>query len=222
MRKIILLTAFFIFTVFVLPVRADILALSSKSIKYYGVGVINMPKSFSVYESPRGDANIIRTVNYEKIKKSAIVNSIDMRKVSYVTYVPSENIALLTVEMNTGNGWYNVYLNQQTGETGWIYNDNEKDFYTYKSLFYHFGKKYGVRMFSDLNKDKKVLYSKQSEDSQVLDRLKYPKYIAFTVLMGNWMLVTVNDMSSYAKVGWFHWRNEDGTLNMFPNFKEQI
>lgn len=220
MKKLLLFFILLIYLLIVVPARADILALSSKSIKYYGIGVINLPKSYKIYQYPYKESNIIREINYEGIKKSAIVNTIDMRKNPYITYIPSEKIALLTVEASVGNGWYNVYLNQQTGETGWIYCEDEESFYTYKSLFYTFGKKYGIRMFSDLPKEKKVLYAKQSEESQKLEQLSYPKYITFTVIRGNWLLATVNDMTKQAKVGWYHWRNDDGTLNMFPNFKE--
>ncbi len=222
MKNFIVFLIFTIFLLFVQPARADILALSSKNIKYYGIGVLNIPKNYKVHQYPYPESKIIREVNYEGLKKSAIVNSIDMRKVSYVTYIPSENIALLTVEASTPTGWYNVYLNQETGETGWIYVNDNSAFYTYKSLFYTFGKKYGIRMFNDLNKEKKILYAKQSFDSQQLEQLSYPKHISFTVIRGNWLLATVSDMTKQAKVGWFNWRNDDGTLNMFPNFKEQM
>ncbi len=213
---------FILFLFFIQPAIADIIAHSSKNIKHYGIGVLNMPKNYKVYQFPYKEAKIIREVNYEGIKKSAIVNSIDMRKVSYVTYIPSANIALLTVEASNPDGWYNVYLNQETGETGWVYSNDNSAFYTYKSLFYTFGKKYGIRMFNDLASEKKKLYAKQSVNSQQLEQLSYPKHITFTVIRGNWLLATVSDMTKQAKVGWFNWRNDDGTLNMFPNFKEQI
>ena len=135
--------------------------------------------------------------------------------------MPSENIALLTVDSEEGNGWYSVYYNQKEGKKGWVYIEKSENFYSYKSLFYTFGKHYGVRMFNDLKEDKKVLYSKQSEQSKKLDQLTFPKHINFVVIRGNWMLIKVNDMTKQAKVGWFKWRNDDGTLNMFPNFKEQ-
>ena len=73
---------------------ADILPLSTRSIKHYGIGVLNMPKSYTVYQYPYTDAKIIKEVNYENIKRSAIVNTVDIRKVSYVAYVPSNNVAL--------------------------------------------------------------------------------------------------------------------------------
>ncbi len=221
MKKFIITILFFILTMLFAPVRADIIPFGSHSIKYYGIGVINMPQNYTVYQYPRTDSKIIREVNYENIKKSAIVNSVDMRKVSYVAYVPSNNVALLTVDLNPGNDWYCVFLNQETGETGWIYNADKNAFSTYRQLFYKYGKKYGIRFFNDLSEDEKVLYSKEDKSSQVIENLSYPKYVSFTVIRGNWMLVSVNDRTKTAKVGWFNWRNEDGTLNMFPNFKEQ-
>ncbi len=220
MKKIVLLIIFFIFTLFMLPAKADIIPLSSKSIKYYGIGVLNMPRSYTVYKYPYKDSDILREVNYDGMKKSAIVNTIDMRKVSYVAYVPSNNVALLTVDLNPGNDWYCVFLDQLTGETGWVYNENKHDFYTYRQMFYKWGKKYGIRMFNDLSQEEKVLYSKEDLNSKVLEELQYPKFITFTVIRGNWLLATVSDLASQPKVGWFNWRNEDGTLNMFPNFKD--
>lgn len=220
MRNFIVLIIIFIFQLFALPVRADIVPLSSKSIKYYGIGVLNMPRSYTVYKYPYADAKVLREVNYDGIKKSAIVNTIDMRKVSYVAYVPSNDVALLTVELNPGNDWYCVYLDQITGETGWVYNENKDDFYTYRQMFYKWGKPYGIRIFNDLSPEEKVLYSKEDTSSKVLEELNYPKFITFTVIRGNWLLATVNDLTKQPKVGWFNWRNEDGTLNMFPNFRD--
>lgn len=220
MRNFIVLIIIFIFQLFALPVRADIVPLSSKSIKYYGIGVLNMPRSYTVYKYPYTDAKVLREVNYDGIKKSAIVNTIDMRKVSYVAYVPSNDVALLTVELNPGNDWYCVYLDQITGETGWVYNENKDDFYTYRQMFYKWGKPYGIRIFNDLSPEEKVLYSKEDTSSKVLEELNYPKFITFTVIRGNWLLATVNDLTKQPKVGWFNWRNEDGTLNMFPNFRD--
>lgn len=198
---------------------ADMLPLSSTSIKNYGVGVINMPKTFKVYQYPYLDAKVVKEVTYDAIKRSAIVNSTDMRKVSYVAFVPSNNVALLTVEDISENGWYNVYIDQKTGETGWIKEDDETAFMTYKDLFYKYGKKYGIRFFSDLDETEKVLYSGEDKTAQKLATLSYPKSTSFTVIHGNWMLVSVLELNDHEKIGWFNWRNEDGTLNVFPEFR---
>lgn len=220
MKKILIYLIFIILVVFSMPVKADILPLSTKSIKYYGIGVLNMPKNYKVYEFPRLDADIIRDVSYEGLKKSAIVNTIDMRKVSYVAYVPSNDVALLAVDMNPLDNWYRVYLNQSTGEMGWVYCEDRESFYTYKQIFYKWGKPYGIKAFNDLSEDDKILYSKEDKTSKIVDKFTYPRFITFTVIRGNWLLATVQDVTGQPKVGWFNWRNEDGTLNMFPNFKD--
>ena len=220
MKKFVITLLLFIFTSLILPVMADILPLSTKSIKHYGVGVLNMPKSYTVYQYPYTDSKIIREVNYENIKRSAIVNTVDIRKVSYVAYVPSNNVALLAVDLNPGNDWYSVFLNQETGETGWVYNPDKRAFMTYRNLFYRYGKKYGLRFFNDLSEDEKVLYAKEDLSSKVLEQIYYPRFVSFTVIRGNWMLASINDNAKQTKIGWFKWRNDDGTLNMFPNLSE--
>ena len=116
---------------------------------------------------------------------------------------------------------YCVFLNQETGETGWVYNPDKKAFMTYKGLFYRYGKKYGIRFFNDLTEDEKVLYSREDITSKILDKINYPRFVTFTVIRGNWLLATVNDRTKQPKVGWFNWRNDNGTLNMFPNLSEQ-
>ena len=219
MKKIILTIIFLICLTCAQVTYADVVAMSSKSIKHYGIGLLNLPVNTKVYKLPDKNSEVIWEIEYDKIRNTSIIKSNNNKRIPYITYVPSENIALLTVETNAQNGWYNVYINQKDGETGWVYCENDSEFYTYKSLFYKYGKKYGVNIFADIPKGKKVLYSKQSTDSKRLEELQYPKYVNFTVISGNWMLTTVNDMTKQAKVGWFNWRNEDGTLNMFPNFK---
>ena len=50
------------------PVKADILPLSSKSIKHYGIGVLNMPKSYTVYQYPYKDNYMINFGTYYENK----------------------------------------------------------------------------------------------------------------------------------------------------------
>ena len=221
MRRFIFILIFFVFIFFTAPVMADTVPYGRNSIKYYGIGVINMPNDFNIYASPSFNSQIIKKVVNPKMKKSAIVRSTNMQKISYIAYVPSNNVALLPVDMNADDNWYSVYLNQKDGQMGWVYNDNPSDFYTYKDLFYKYGKPYGLRFFNDLTKDEKVLYSAEDINSKTVDTFTFPQYVKFTVIRGNWILVSVNDHTGQAKVGWFNWRNEDGTLNMFPNFKDK-
>ena len=221
MKKLILPIILFLFLTFVAPVKADIIPMSTKSIKHYGIGVLNLPSNYTVYKYPYFDSHVLREVNYDNIRKSAIVRTLDMRKISYIAYVPSNNVALLAVDLNPGNDWYGVFIDQKNGEIGWVYTEDKSAFMTYKELFYKYGKQYGIRFFNDLPKDDKVLYAKEDKSSRILDEINYPEHVNFTVIRGNWLLAVVKDLTKQAKVGWFNWRNEDGTLNMFPNFSEQ-
>ena len=63
--------------------------------------------------------------------------------------------------------------------------------------------------------------SREDVTSKILDKINYPRFVTFTVIRGNWLLATVNDRTKQPKVGWFNWRNDNGTLNMFPNLSEQ-
>ena len=221
MKRFLLLIIFFIFTFFILPAKADILPMGSKSVKYYGIGVLNMPLNYTVYQYPYKEAKILKEVSFENIQKSAIRNRVDLRKVSYIAYVPEQNLALLPVELEPGNDWYCVYINQDTGEKGWVYNEDKSAFMTYRRFFYKYGKKYGIRFFNDLTDEEKVLYAKEDLNSQVLERIKYPRFATFTAIRGNWMLVVVNDASKKPRIGWLNWRNDDGSLKVFPHLKEQ-
>ena len=78
----------------------------------------------------------------------------------------------------------------------------------------------GHKRLVEIMDEKEALYSKEDLASKVLDEIKYPKYISFTVIRGNWLLATVKDYTGQPKVGWFNWRRDDGVLNMFPNFKD--
>lgn len=196
---------------------ADVIPIESTNIVHYGFGVVNLPDSFSVYAEPDESSRLIKTVNYEENANSAIVNQHNSLDGTIIAYVPSKNIALATVETNREDGWFEIYYDQRNGKTGWVKQNNPDSFKTWKDVFYLWGKKNGVYIFRDMPVNKKSLYSSNSSDSQKLDTLTMPKYINFTIIRGNWMLVEVLDLDQKTtKIGWIQWRNEDGTLLMFP------
>ena len=73
-------------------------------------------------------------------------------------------------------------------------------------------------MFADVRKDERLLRLAPDEDSEVSYEFIYPKYIRLQLIKGNWALIKVVDYDNEQKVGWFKWRNPDGTLNLFPEF----
>ena len=73
----------------------------------------------------------------------------------------------------------------------------------------------------NLSEEYKKMYASDSKESQVVESFKYPKFINFSMIKGNWMLVSVLDIEKRTKIGWLKWRDEDGKLLAFPFFEEQ-
>ena len=205
--------------VFSLPGLTDILPVTSGSISHYGCGVINLPKNFVVYSAPSEASKVLKIVDYSDNKQSPDMSYIPSYENISVAFSPANSISLVVVETNEENGWYEVYYDQKTGKTGWVKNMNQDAFKTWKDVFYLWGKKYGLYIFKDVQDDKKVLYSQPGGEGQRLEDITYAKYINFSMVQGNWMLVTVLDLGCKAKIGWMQWRTDDGKLLMFPTFK---
>lgn len=216
MKKIILL--FLIIFFMPLMAFADFLPHNVKSIKHYGIGVLNRPEAFSVYSEPDFKSPIIKKITPVSAKTSSIIASNKIKylaKDSFIALRNKEKIALLTVETAQEDGWYEVYINQKKGETGWVYDKEQKDFYTWKGLFNAY-KSTGFRFMHGVPDEIQTLYASDSFDSQIIKFLEYPSKITFSMIKGNWMLVTVREYDGSNNIGWLKWRNEDGSLNLFP------
>ncbi|MBR6164081.1 hypothetical protein IKQ26_09390 [bacterium] len=217
MKKIILL----VLIIFFMPLAAfaDFLPHNVKSIKYYGIGVLNRPESFIVYSRPDFKSPIIKKMTPDTSKNSSIISSnINKNSVkdSFIALRSKEKIAFLTVETAQEDGWYEVYISQKKGEKGWVYDENQKDFYTWKWLFDVYGKTTGLRFMHGVPDEIQTLYASDSFDSQIIKFLEYPSKVTFSMIKGNWMLVTAREYDGSNNIGWLKWRNDDGSLNLFP------
>ncbi len=218
MRRIFILILFLLF--FTGNAFADIMPSSSSSIRHYGFGVLNLTKSFNVYAKPDENSAVLKRIDYEKeAQYQPIINEPSSLENTIVAYVPSKAIALVTVESNQENGWYEIYYDQKKGLTGWVKQTDYTAFKTWRNAFYDWGKKNGLYIFRDVPDDKRRLYSQDSRESQGLESFTHAKYINFSMIRGNWMLVSVLDIGQHTKIGWMQWRDENGTLLLFPYFK---
>lgn len=218
MKKIIVLMLFLILSC--ATAFADIIPTASTSIAHYGFGVVNLPDSFSVYAQPDESSKVLKVVNYEEESNGAIVNQKNSLEGTIIAFVPSKSIALAVVETNQENGWYEIYYDQRNGKTGWVKQPNSDSFKTWKDAFYCWGKQNGIYIFRDVPNEKKCLYGKDADDGQKLENFTYPKYMNFSIIRGNWMLISILDYDQKTtKIGWTRWRNDDGKLIMFPTLK---
>ncbi len=216
MKKFIL-----ILIIMLMPILAyaDFLPHNTNSIKHYGIGVLNKSQSFKVYSEPDFNSKVKKEITSIFAKNSSILysskNDLTQKNI-FIALKSQDKIAFLTVETEQGDGWYEVYINQRTGETGWVYDSEKKDFYTWRGLFTLYGKSTGLRFMHGVPDEIQTLYAKDSLDSQVIKMLEYPKKITFSMIRGNWMLVTAHEFDGTYNIGWLKWRNDDGSLNLFP------
>ena len=218
MKKIILLLIMLLVPVLA---YADFLPHNSNSIKHYGIGVLNRTQPFSVYSEPDLNSKIKKEITPSVSKNSSILynNKTDLTQRNiFVAMVRPKKIAMMTVETEKGDGWFEVYINQRTGETGWVYDKGTTDFYTWRGLFTAYGRTSGLRFMHGVTDDIQTLYAKDSADSQIIKLLEYPSKITFSMIRGNWMLVKAQEYDGTCNIGWLKWRNDDGSLNLFPIF----
>lgn len=218
MKKLILLILFLFFSCSV--VLADIVPTTTTSIPHYGFGVLNMKDSFCVYSEPNEYSKVLKKVDFEQeVQYQPILDRHSSLEGTVIVYVPASSIALVAVESNQENGWYEVYYDQKNGKTGWVKQTNPDAFKTWKNAFNLWGKKYGLYIFRDVPDEKKRLYSQDNDVSQALESFTYPKNINFSMIRGNWMLATVLDVGDSTKIGWIRWRDDNGNLLIFPYFE---
>ena len=216
MKKIIL-----VLILMIIPVLAyaDFVPHNVNSIKYYGIGVLDKTEPFVVFKEPEVTSKIIKEIDPQKKYSTSILSMnghTTSHKTTYIAMKKKPAVALIAVETERGDGWYEIYLNQRTGEKGWVYDKNKKDFYTWRGLFTLYGKTTGLRFMHGVPDEIQTLYAKDSEDSQTIKKLEYPSKITFSLIRGNWMLVKAHEYDGTYNIGWLKWRNEDGSLNLFP------
>lgn len=219
MKKLLILFAFFIF-ITPLASLADFMPTYTNSLRHYGMGATRVMNNVKIYEQPNEKSNVLYQFywnNAQDFLCTTQQGSCSMSNI-FAAYIPGENLAFLSTD-DENSEWVKVCYDQKNLLFGWIKKSDGAKFYTWKDLFYRYGKKYGVYAFRNTAKKYKELHAKPSAESMVVDSFDISKYITPWLIQGNWMLVKVIDIDNTTKTGWVQWRNEDGSLNGFMNFK---
>ena len=193
----------------------------TNSVNHYGIGAARVTNFIEIYEKPDLNSKVLQRIYWNNIGNFVVSNKTKMQKPSdiFILYSPKENMVFLSVE-DEDDDWINVCFDQKNLKFGWVKKENGKHgakFYSYKDLFFEFGKKHGIYTFRNLPADFKTLHSSPSIESNVVDEFDYPKFITPWLIQGNWMLVKVVTMNNETKTGWFHWRSDNGRLYGFIN-----
>lgn len=217
MKKILIL--FFIFFSFSSEVFAEVMPYYINSLRRYGIGYTLVKSPLVLRREASMDGEILETLNFDYNQNvSCLVNknrcNIDE---IFAAYSENKKIALLTT-LDETQGWSLVCFNQ--GENpicGWV-SEKENKFYNWTDFFSVYGKKYGLYLFKDLQKNDKILYAAPMKQTNTTGSIEMPRAIMPWLVRGNWVLVKVHDFNNQLKTGWLNFRSDNGKLKLFVKF----
>jgi len=204
------------FTILCIPVKADVLPLYTGIINETAIGFLKVPKTFNLYLYPRQDAEIaesIKWTNTEVYYNDAVVEPYRL----FAVQVVNKDIVFCTV-IDMQDDWYKIVYDKLNNKSAWIKPEKEDDFWSLKDFYSFYGRRYGLYYMKNIDYRKRGIYSGASPTSQKLGGFTLIKAIRLNKLSGNWALVTVTDLDSIPKIGYIQWREQDGTIILFPKF----
>lgn len=218
MKKILIL--FFILFSCSQMLLADVMPYYINSLRRYGIGYTKVQSPLIMRREAKLEGEILETLNFnfkeeitscEKNKDRCEIDEV------FAAYSKSKKIAFLTT-LDTTEGWNLVCFNQtERPVCGWV-EEQQNKFYSWSEFFEIFGKKYGLYLFKDLQKNDKILYGAPVKQTNSLGSIEMPKIITPWLIRGNWILVKVHDYNNQLKTGWINFRGDDGKLKLFVKF----
>lgn len=185
--------------------------------KNYGIGLYFGDGVATVYEKPNDTSTIIAKLTWNT-DKVYINERVTEPKNVFAVFLPTNALSgFIAIDENDEKYTKIIYDNSKQ-LTGWVKNSPDVKAYYWRQLFYKYGRTKGLYLFADTPKSDKVLKLAPEDDAEISYEFIYPKHIRLQLIKGNWALLKVVDYDNEQKVGWFKWRNPDGTLNMFPKF----
>ena len=212
MKKLLILALFVIGLI--LPANANILPNSTKYLSNSTIGMYQIPKHFVVYAKPDDKSKILYEASWDY--KSFKASNGDEYNL-FAVLIPQKELAFVQA-VDFTEDWVQIIYNQNSNKTGWIKSE-EFRFMLLRNFYNLYGRKYGLYLFNDINKNIKELHSATSDESQIVGSLINPQQIKLTAIKGNWALVTALDSGNVGKTGYIKWRNESGEIYLFPAIK---
>ncbi len=209
-RILVILTAFLMFG---LTANANILPNSTEDISTLAIGMYQMPKNIIVYSKPNLNSTVLYRANwdYETFNSSKGTEA-DI----FSVFVQQKELAYAQVT-DYIEEWVEIIYCKKPLKKGWVKSEDLR-FMLWRNFYNTYGRKYGLYVISDAPKSVKDLYSGSRDDSQVMQSLINPQKIKFTVIKGNWALVTAIE-DNVGKTGYMRWRSDDGVIYAFPAIK---
>ena len=216
MKKLIL-SIIFVLCLMLPAFSVDFMPKYNDSIKDYGIGLYFGEGEVTVYEEPNDKSQVIADIHWDAEHVFINDTAYDPRYI-FGIFLPKKALAGF-IALDEDGDYTKIIYDNSRGLSGWIKNAPETKAYNWRQLFYKYGKTKGIYLFANTPKDNKILKVSPDDDAETSSTFVYQKFIRLQIIKGNWALVKVLDYDDEEKIGWFRWRNPDGTLNMYPNFR---
>lgn len=197
----------------ILPAEAsDIMPVNVDLKNTQTIGVYQVPKKITLYESPEENSNIVHSIKWSCIDIfPAGIKFDDL----FIVFIPKKELGFMAVT-DEMEDWVEVIYNNSTGAKGWIKKDDPYKFSTWINFYNMYGRKYGLYILKGAPDVVKDLRSATEDNAQVVARVNIPSKINLNVIRGNWALVSVLDLDRTPKTGYIRWRGNDGVKYLFP------
>lgn len=216
---------FKIFTVFAVlflvlfsaaAVFADVMPYYTSALSKETIGFLQMPKSFTLYLYPRADSHIVETVRWSKVEVNLTNKTVEPAEV-FAVQIPSKNTNFCMV-VDEQDDWYKIVYDKTQNKSAWVKPASNDNFWGLRDFYAYYGKQYGLYYMKNIDYRKRGIYSGAYDESQKLGGFTLIKSIKLHKISGNWALVTVVDFDNKPKIGYIRWREDDGSILLFPKF----
>ncbi len=200
----------------VLPANAtDVMPVSVELNNLRTIGLYQVPKTITLYESPKDDSKIVKTIKWSSIGiYPENINPQDL----FVVFILGKDLGYVAVTDETDE-WVQIIYNNKTAETAWIKKDDPYKFMSWIHFYNVYGRKYGLYILKGAPDFVKNIRSAADDSSQFLAEINMPAKIKLNVIRGNWALVSVLDLDRTSKTGYIRWRGDNGVRYLFPDIK---
>lgn len=216
MKKIIL-TLFLLFALSLPAFCVEFMPKYKDSLQNFGIGLYFGEGNATVFQEPDENSPIVAELSWD-IEEVRIDGETTQPKNVFGVFLPEHALSGFIATDEIGTEYTKIIYDSENNLEGWIKNAPDNKVFYWRQLFYKYGKTKGLYIFADTPKNDRTLRLAPEDDSDISHVFVYPKFIRLQLVKGNWALLKIVDYDNEQKVGWFKWRNTDGTLNMYPLF----
>lgn len=211
MKKLVLIITLLLMST--LSVFANILPSTSNDIPNNSIGMYQVGQRIVVHAEANSDSKIVfdREVNYSMMLGAKFDNM-------FGVLLPQKELGFVYAT-DYDEDWVEVIYDKTRNLKGWAHKEDDFQFLPWITFYNMYGRKYGLLQLKNSPLGVNDIRTQPNIDSQLVGKTVRPKQIRLTSIEGNWLLVSILDVTSYTYTGYIQWRNTEGQYYLFPDIK---